>query len=105
MVRNLLLGLVAAVLVFGCGTVFTHPTKNQENLSREFERDRKDCERYVANNPFDPNATCKVAASTMTEGSAGGLYNAVLPADDGTCATCEEVMRCLVEQKGWKKAR
>jgi hypothetical protein len=98
MVKYLLLCALAALFVSGCGTAFTHPQKNQNDLSRELERDRKDCERYVANNPADPNATCKVASS-----GADGLYRSVPPAADAVCATCEEVKRCLVEQKGWKR--
>lgn len=105
MARSFAVIAAAVFLIAGCGSVFTHPMKDQKNLAREFDRDRKDCERYVATHPRDPNATCKAPQPTMTEESKEGLYSAVLSDDDGRCATCDEVKRCLVEQKGWKRVK
>jgi hypothetical protein len=99
MIRNILLCAAASILIFGC-TIFTHATKDPT----EFDRDRRDCEQFVANNP-DPNATCKADTSTVTEGTAYGLPHSVLPADDATCVTCEAVKRCLEEEKGWKRVK
>ncbi len=79
MIKSILFS-VAAICLLSCCTVFQHPTKTQADLDRE----RKECEQYIAENP-DPNETCKKDASW--------------------CVTCEAVKRCLVEQKGWKRVR
>jgi hypothetical protein len=78
MIKGILLATVA-VCFLSCCTVFQHPTKTQVDLDRE----RKECEQFIAENP-DPDATCK---------------------RDVWCVTCEEVKRCLEEQKGWKRVR
>ncbi len=79
MIGNFLICAAAAVFISGC-TTFSHPTKTQD----DFNRDRKECEQYAAANPGD-NATC--ARETVT------------------CATCEDVKRCLQEKKGWTRVR
>jgi hypothetical protein len=99
MVRSILLCAALAVLFSGC-TVFTHPAKDPG----EFDRDRKDCERYVAANP-GLNDTCKTADPTAARGSLYERPNAALPDGNATCVTCEAVKRCLEEQKGWKRVR
>jgi hypothetical protein len=78
-VRNLLWCVFVIACLFGC-TTFTHATKEPG----EFGRDRKECERYVAEHPGE-FGTCSV--------------------ESPTCATCEEVKECLEALKGWKRVR
>jgi len=79
MIKSILL-CAAVICLLGSCTVFQHPTKTQA----DFDRERKECEQFVAENP-DPNETCK--------------------RDTTDCVTCEAVKRCLVEQKGWARVR
>jgi hypothetical protein len=77
--KHVVLCILGIVFIAGC-TTFTHPVKKPG----EFDRDRRYCEQYVAEHPGD--------AATCTRASV-------------TCVTCEDVKRCLEEQKGWKRVR
>ncbi|MDR2017849.1 MAG: hypothetical protein LBQ00_03085 [Syntrophobacterales bacterium] len=79
MKKSIFLAAAGICFISSC-TVFQHPTKTQADL----DRDRKECERFVVDNP-DPNKTCKYGADS--------------------CVTCEAVKRCLEERKGWKRVR
>jgi len=77
--KRVLFLCVITMLFFSC-TTFSHPTKN----AKDFDQDRRECEQYAAANPS--SGTCK-------KDSFFG------------CATCDDVKRCLEEQKDWKRVR
>jgi hypothetical protein len=99
MIRTLFLCAIL-ISLSGCGTVFHQPMKTQKDL----DRDRQDCEQYLAMNP-GPNES-RARMSTMKSSSASeGVPDFMQSDDEATCATCEDVKRCLEEQKGWKRVR
>ena len=79
--KHVVLMVVLAVMVLSmvtaCGTKYTHSTKP----SSQFAKDERDCEAWA-----QKEATRKAKAGQ-------------------SCVVCEEVDRCLVQQKGWKVVR